>query len=156
MDVVKEIKEIKTQLAYSRNIGFFFGAGTSCALKIPDIAALTNGVEAKLKDHHLNHFKAIRDNLKGSAPAGKTVTIEDILNQIRRIREITNEKPDQEFIKVSGEAAKKLDQEICKSIYSLIDEKEKSADLANTKRFFAWLHACPVIERAIMPNILRL
>jgi hypothetical protein len=37
MDVVKEIKEIKTQLAYSKNIGFFFGAGTSCALNIPDI-----------------------------------------------------------------------------------------------------------------------
>src|SRR5690242_8460258 len=48
MDVVKEIKEIKTQLAYSKNFGFFFGAGTSCALKIPDIAALTIGVEAKL------------------------------------------------------------------------------------------------------------
>jgi len=140
MDVVKEIKEIKTQLAYSKNFGFFFGAGTSCALKIPDIAALTKGVEAKLKGDHLKNFKAIRDNLKSSAPAGKTVTIEDILNQIRRIREITNEKPDQEFIKVSGEAAKKLDQEICKNIYGIIDEKEKTADLSNTKRFFAWLN----------------
>ena len=140
MDVVKEIKEIKTQLAYSKNFGFFFGAGTSCALKIPDIAALTIGVEAKLKNDHLKHFRAIRDNLKSSAPAGKTVTIEDILNQIRRIREITNEKPHQEFIKVSGEAAKKLDQEICRNIYGIIDEKEKTADLANTKRFFAWLN----------------
>ena len=37
MDVVKEIKELKTQLAYSKNIGFFFGAGTSCALNIPNI-----------------------------------------------------------------------------------------------------------------------
>jgi hypothetical protein len=140
MDVIKEIKEIKTQLAYSKNIGFFFGAGTSCALKIPNIAMLTTGVEGKLKDDHLKNFKAIRDNLIASAPAGKSITIEDILNQIRRIREITNEKADQKFIEVSGEAAKKLDQEICKHIYSIIDEKEKAADLTNTKRFFAWLN----------------
>jgi hypothetical protein len=33
-------------------------------------------------------------------------------------REITNEKPDQEFIKVSDEAAKNLDKEICKHIYT--------------------------------------
>lgn len=140
MDVIKEVKEIKTQLAYSKNIGFFFGAGTSCALKIPDIATLTKGVEAKLKDDHLKNFKAIRDNLTASATAGKSITIEDILNQIRRIREITNEKADQEFIKVSGEAAKNLDKEICKQIYGIIDEKEKVADLTNPKRFFAWLN----------------
>ncbi len=140
MDVVKEVKEIKTQLAYSKNIGFFFGAGTSCALKVPNIAMLTTGVEGKLKGDHLKNFQAIRDNLNASAPAGKTVTIEDILNQIRRIREITNEKPDQEFIKVSGEAAKNLDKEICNHIYSIIDEKEKAADLTNTGRFFAWLN----------------
>lgn len=140
MDVVKEIKEIKTQLAYSKNVGFFFGAGTSCALKIPDIVALTKGVETKLKDVHLKNFKAIRDNLTASVPASKSVTIEDILNQIRRIREITNEKTDQEFVKVSGDAAKKLDQEICKQIYNIIDDKEKAADLRNTRRFFAWLN----------------
>ena len=140
MDVVKEIKEIKTQLAYSKNIGFFFGAGTSCALKIPDIALLTKGVEAKLKDDDLKNFQAIRDDLKASAATGKVVTIEDILNQIRRIREITYEKADREFVKVSGEAAKKLDREICKHIYSIIDDKEKVADLTNTTRFFAWLN----------------
>src|ERR1035438_1583241 len=139
MDVVKEIKEIKTQLAYAKNIGFFFGAGTSCALKIPNIETLTTGVEAKLKNDHLKNFQAIRDNLKASAPAGKSVTIEDILNQIRRIREITNERADQAFIKVSGEAAKNLDKEICNQIYGIIDEKEKAADLTNTTRFFAWL-----------------
>ena len=53
MDVVKEIKELKNQLAYSKNIGFFFGAGTSCALKIPNIAMLTAGIEKNLKDDNL-------------------------------------------------------------------------------------------------------
>lgn len=138
MDVVKEIKELKNQLAYSKNIGFFFGAGTSCALKIPNIAMLTAGIEKNLKDDNLKNFKIIRDNLKKTL--GRDVNIEEILNHIRRIREITNEKPDQDFIKVTGEAAKDLDKEICNQIYNIIEEAEDKADLTNPRKFFAWLN----------------
>lgn len=138
MDVVKEIKELKNQLAYSKNIGFFFGAGTSCALNIPNIAMLTAGIEKNLKGDHLNNFKLVRDNLK--ATLGKDVNIEEILNHIRRIREITNEKADQDFIKVTGEAAKNLDKEICNQIYNIIEEAEGKADLKNPRKFFAWLN----------------
>lgn len=138
MDVVKEIKELKNQLAYSKNIGFFFGAGTSCALKIPNIAMLTAGIEKNLKDDHLKDFNIVRDNLKTTL--GKDVNIEEILNHIRRIREITNEKPDQDFIKVTGEAAKNLDKEICNQIYNIIVEAEGKADLTNPRKFFAWLN----------------
>lgn len=138
MDVVKEIKELKNQLAYSKNIGFFFGAGTSCALKIPNIAMLTAGIEKNLKADNLKNFKIIRDNLKKTLE--RDVNIEEILNHIRRIREITNEKPDQDFIKVSGEAAKELDKEICNQIYEIIEEAEGKADLTNPRKFFAWLN----------------
>jgi hypothetical protein len=138
MDVVKEIKELKNQLAYAKNIGFFFGAGTSCALKIPNIAMLTAGIETNLKGDHLKYYKIVRDNLKASL--GKDVNIEEILNHIRRIREITNEKADQDFIKVSGEAAKNLDKEICNLIYDIIDGAEGKADLTNPRKFFAWLN----------------
>lgn len=138
MDVVKEIKELKNQLAYSKNIGFFFGAGTSCALKIPNIAMLTAGIEKNLKGDHLQNFKIIRDNLQKTL--GRDVNIEEILNHIRRIREITNEKPDQDFIKVTGEAAKDLDKEICNQIYEIIEEAEVKADLTNPRKFFAWLN----------------
>jgi hypothetical protein len=138
MDVVKEIKELKNQLAYSKNIGFFFGAGTSCALRIPNIAMLTAEIEKNLKGDHLKNFKIVRDNLK--ATLGKDVNIEEILNHVRRIREITNEKPDQDFIKVTGEAAKNLDKEICNQIYNIIEEAEKKADLTNPRKFFAWLN----------------
>ena len=138
MDVVKEIKELKNQLAYSKNIGFFFGAGTSCALNIPNIAMLTAGIEKNLKGDHLKNFKIVRDNLK--ATLGKDVNIEEILNHIRRIREITNEKGDQDFIKVTGEAAKNLDKEICNQIYNIIEEAEGKADLTNPRKFFAWLN----------------
>lgn len=138
MDVVKEIKEFKNQLAYSKNIGFFFGAGTSCALNIPNIAMLTAGIEKNLKGNHLKNFKLIRDNLKKTL--GRDVNIEEILNHIRRIREITNEKSDQDFIKVTGEAAKELDTEICNQIYEIIEEAEDKADLTNPRKFFAWLN----------------
>jgi len=138
MDVVKEIKELKNQLAYSKNIGFFFGAGTSCALNIPNIAMLTAGIEKNLNGDLLKNFKIIRDNLKTTL--GREVNIEEILNHIRRIREITNEKPDQDFIKVTGEAAKNLDKEICNQIYNIIEEVEGKADLTNPRKFFAWLN----------------
>jgi hypothetical protein len=138
MDVIKEIKELKNQLAYSKNIGFFFGAGTSCALGIPNIALLTLEVEKKLTDDNLLNYKIIRDNLKTTL--GRDVNIEEILNHIRRIREITNEKPDQDYVKVTGESAKKLDKEICTQIYNIIDEAEKKADLTNPRKFLAWLN----------------
>ena len=138
MDVVKEIRELKNQLAYSKNIGFFFGAGTSCALNIPNIEMLTAGIELKLKDDDLKNFKIIRDNLKTTL--GKNVNIEEILNHIRRIREITNDKSDQDFIKVTGETAKNLDKEICNQIYEIIEESEGKADLTSPRKFFAWLN----------------
>jgi hypothetical protein len=138
MDVVKEVKELKNQLAYSKNIGFFFGAGTSCALDIPNIEMLTAGIEKKLTGDNLKNFKIIRDNLKSST--GKNVNIEEILNHIRRIREITNEKADQNYINVSGEAAKNLDKEICNQIHDIIAESEGEADLTNPTKFFAWLN----------------
>lgn len=137
INLVREIRELKTHLSYSKNIGFFFGAGTSCALKIPNVEQLTTGIEEKLKGDHLTNFKIIKADLEPTVTP-KTVNIEDILNQIRRIRELTGESK-KEYLKVSGESAKELDKEICTIIYDLIAEKEASADLDNTKKFFAWL-----------------
>lgn len=48
INVIREIRELKTHLSYSKNIGFFFGAGTSCALGIPNVEQLTTGIESKL------------------------------------------------------------------------------------------------------------
>lgn len=137
LDVVKEIRELKTQLAYSKKIGFFFGAGTSCTLNIPNIAKLTEDVEKALDGKLLPSFGIIRDDLKATI---KNVNIEDILNQIRRIREITKDKKDKEYITVSGEKAKDLDNAICKCIYDIITAAEEKADLATPIKFFAWLN----------------
>lgn len=137
INLIKEIRELKSQLSYSKNIGFFMGAGTSCALGLPNISQLTSQVESTLTEPSLSFFNIIKADL---ARPKKVISIEDILNQIRRIREITDDSPDRQFIGVSGSNARDLDVEICKSIYNLITEKETNADLTTPKKFFAWLN----------------
>ena len=136
LDLVKEIRELKTQLAYTKNLGFFFGAGTSCALNIPNIEKLTLDIEGALSGDLLKHFRAVKEDLKGTI---KKPNIEDILNQVRRIREITADKNDRKYIEVSGEAARDLDKAICRLIYDIITKGEEKADLTASTRFLAWL-----------------
>lgn len=139
IDVSREIKELKNQLAYSKNIGFFFGAGTSCALKIPNIEMLTERIEKGLSPKELLNYTIIKEDLK-SIFSDRKINIEDILNQIRRIREITNDQDSKDFIKVSGDSAKNLDKAVCNLIYKIISESEEDADLTTTRKFFAWLN----------------
>ncbi len=137
LDVVKEIRELKTQLAYSKKTGFLFGAGTSCSLGLPSIATLTSQVESGLSGDVLTNFKVLRDDLKASA---KNVNIEHILNQVRRVRELTGDHASRDYLKVSGEAAKNLDKQICTQIYDIITKAEEKADLGTPKQFLAWLN----------------
>ena len=59
INLVREIRELKNQLSYSKNIGFFFGAGTSCALKIPNVEQLTDGIEGTLSNEFKTNFDLI-------------------------------------------------------------------------------------------------
>lgn len=139
LDVIKEIRELKTQLAYPKKIGFFFGAGTSCALNIPNIEKLTSQIEGELKGAFLKNFQAIKADLKD--PKSKSpINIEEILNQTRRIREITSDKADRKYLDISGDEARKLDHEICKHIYEIITAEEDKADLTIPTKFCAWLN----------------
>jgi hypothetical protein len=138
ISVSREIRELKTHLAYSKNVGFFFGAGTSCALNIPNVEQLTNSIDTALVGEFKTHFDLIKNDV-ATAVSPRPANIEDILNHIRRIRELTSEASSKSYVGVSGEAAKNLDKEICTKIYDLILEKEKIADLEITKKFFAWL-----------------
>lgn len=137
LNVIREIRELKTHLSYSKNIGFFFGAGTSCALGIPNVAQLTTAIETKLVDNNLKNFQLVKRDLE-TIISNRKVNIEDILNQIRRIRELTNETS-KVYQGVSGEDAKSLDKEICTIIYDVIAEKESKSNIDQTKKFFAWL-----------------
>lgn len=137
INIIREIRELKTHLSYSKNIGFFFGAGTSCALGVPNVEILTAEIEAKLTGDFLANFKLVKADLETNITTRK-VNIEDILNQIRRIRELTGESA-KVYEGVSGENAKLLDKEICTVIYDIIADKESVANIDNTKKFFAWL-----------------
>ncbi|WP_405352012.1 SIR2 family protein [Nonlabens sp. Asnod3-H03] len=138
-NIIREIQELKNQLSYSKNVGFFFGAGTSTALGIPNIAQLTKGVEDALVEELLQNYIIVKKDLETTF-TDKTINIEDILNQIRRIREITGEKKDKRYLEIDGESAKSLDIEICNKIHNILSEKEKTADIKNTKKLMAWMN----------------
>lgn len=137
VDLVKEIREFKTQLAYAKRIGFFFGAGTSCALGIPNIVQLTAAVKDALPDPQRAQFQAIEDDLSGGV---RSPNIEDVLNHTRRIRELTHDKPDKAYLGISGESAHELDKHVCKQIHTTITAAEEKADLRVPTRFFSWLN----------------
>ena len=103
-NLVREIRELKNQLSYSKRCGFFFGAGTSCALGVPNIAILTTSVEEALKEDFEQYFKNIKDDLESSYP-DKSINIEDILNQLRQIRSITGEKDEKSYLGITGKSA---------------------------------------------------
>lgn len=138
-NLVREIRELKNQLSYSKKYGFFFGAGTSCALGVPNIATLTTEVEKNLAGTSLKHFKILKADLCSTYP-DKQINIEDILNQLRQIRSITGEKEDKKYLDINGKYATELDDEICKKIYAILSTSEGKVDLSNTKKFFAWLN----------------
>lgn len=139
-NLIREIKEFKNQLSYSKNIGYFMGAGCSCALGIPNISQLTEGIEKSLKGTEKTNFEKIKKDLSESNKDGRQINIEDILNHVRRIREITSEQKDRKYLEISGEEAKNLDIKICKFIYEILAKKEGDADFKITKQFLAWFN----------------
>lgn len=138
-NLVREIRELKSQLSYSKRYGFFFGAGTSCALKIPNIAGLTSEVEKSLSRASATNFETVKNDLVSTYTL-KNINIEDILNQLRQIRMITGERDDKSYLGISGKCAKELDGEVCEAIFKTISDKERTADLSTPKKFFAWLN----------------
>lgn len=138
INVIQEIDELKKLLSYSKNIGFFFGAGTSCAFGLPNVIKLTEEVELKLQ----NEMKTFFQNLKQSLIEllGRTnISVEDILNYVRQIREITGERKDREYDGIDGESARILDELICRNIFEIIQTKEEDSDIKELRKFFAWL-----------------
>lgn len=138
-DLIREVQELKNQLSYSKNIGFFVGAGCSCAMGIPNIQQLTEEVEKSLGEEIKKKYQIISKDLS-ETKSGDSVNIEDILNHVRRIRDITHENKAKKYLDITGEEAKDLDIAICKSIYTIIEKKEAGVDLTTTKQFIAWLN----------------
>lgn len=132
----KELKEFKNQINLSSRIGFLFGAGTSCALGIPNLNKLTIKIEKKINVK----FKPVLDKIKKHLDNinSPTKSIEDVLNQLRLIRQITNESKDVKFLDIDGETAKLFDKDICDNIYKIIKTDEEKVDISNIVKFFLW------------------
>lgn len=140
LNVTTHMNGIRRVLAYSSNIGFFFGAGTSCAFGLPAIDKLTERVKNTLSPEMLSVFSQIEDTIKDLSKSSK-ISVENILNYIREIRVLTNERPDYKFTEVSGLQAAEIDKAICLGIYKIINEDSEKADISLLRRFFAWYAA---------------
>ena len=115
-DPQKEICEIRNQLSYVKRIGCLLGAGTSKALNISDLTGLTK----KVKERIAKKYKDILKNIKMGLhikEADDSLTIEQILDQARLIRQLANDNADRSFENVSGKDAVELDMEICNNSY---------------------------------------
>ncbi len=137
VNVIHYMNEFRNILSYATNIGFFFGAGTSCAFGLPNITTLTDECKQRLSSSEQMVFddieKAIKD-LEGK----KVVSIEDVLNYIRQIRDLTQGRTDYKFGSVTGKQAIELDKKICNAIFEVIKDKEELADISDLRRFMAW------------------
>ena len=139
-NVIRHMNEFRNILSYASNIGFFFGAGTSCAFGLPNIVQLTNRVKTSLAADQLTLFESVESSIMDLS--GKTsVTVEDVLNYLREIRELTRNRRDYDFKGLSGEQAAILDQAICLLIFKIIKCDTDSADFSALRRFFAWYEA---------------
>ena len=56
LNVIHQVNELKKILSYASKIGFFFGAGTSCAFGLPNVAKLTTDIEATLSPPEQNRY----------------------------------------------------------------------------------------------------
>ncbi len=139
VDLGREMDDLKNLLSYSKNIGFFMGAGSSCAFGLPNVYSLTDEVRDCMIEDMKSVFVKLESSLIEQYPDKKKVTVEDILNYVRQIREITGENENRFYEQVSGLTAKILDEKICECIFKVIQSKEMSANIEELQKFFAWL-----------------
>ena len=137
INVIHHMNVFRNILSYATNIGFFFGAGTSCAFGLPTIWKLTE----KTKDALSTSERTLYDSAEALVKdlSGKSdVTIEAILNHLREIRELTNGRTDYDFKGITGKQASDLDNTICNAIFKIIKYHTEQADVSILRRFFAW------------------
>lgn len=135
LDPFLQLAEIRNQISYTKRIGFLFGAGTSKAIGISDISALTKKVETNLKSPHKKNFGTVKNSIDKNLQH-----IEGVLNQTRLIRQITSDEKGKTFGKISGEDAKDLDKAICNEIYEILSAEESAANIQISMKFLSWLN----------------
>lgn len=137
ISVIRHIEEFKNILLYSKNIGFFFGAGTSCAFGLPNIISLSKDVKEQFSSENQKAFDMITEIVK-KVHLKENPTIEDVLNYARQIKDITGGLPDIEYSGITGSTIKALEKDMCDKIYKVISEKENEACFKELRDFFIW------------------
>ena len=114
-DPIRSALEIREQLSSDkRKLGFFMGAGTSMAVGVPGIDALTTEVQNILEDPKKAQFKNIISSI------GEKANVEEVLNRVRLFRELLENSSGKEIEGLNKDAAKNLDADICKAIYRIV------------------------------------
>ena len=139
LNVVYYMNDFRSILSYATNIGFFFGAGTSCAFGLPTMKQLTDQVRSSLST--LSTFQPLFENAEKTIKdltRKDPITLEDILTYLREVRELTRGQENFHFNELNGVQAKKLDLGICSEIFKTIKKASETADIVPLRRFFTW------------------
>lgn len=129
--------ELREHLASDkRKLGFFMGAGTSMAIGLPGIDKLSELVEEALPSEELKaNFLKIKEEISSDSK-----NVEIVLNRIRLIRELLDDKAENVHNGISGESIKTLDHEVCRAIHKAVT----TADVGDKRphvTFSQWLHS---------------
>ncbi len=135
-DPLRAAFEIREQLASEkRRLAFFFGAGSSMAVGMPGIEALTTKVMERLSGALKTDFQAILNEL----PQGSNV--EQALDRIRIYRELFGKDEVKEIAGIKGAgAARNLDLSVCQAISSCV-RNDPAKELGPHIVFSQWLRA---------------
>jgi hypothetical protein len=144
ISIIRELDSLVGKFSSNVKTSYFLGAGTSMSMGMDGIDNLTT--KAIDESIYNPQIQIIQDAERSKKPDGGVVTIEDILNSLRSIRSLTGDKPELNFLGISGEIAKKMDIEICNKIYDILMSKEKeiTADVKNFEtilKFGAWINS---------------
>jgi hypothetical protein len=120
-----------------RHVAFLFGAGTSKAAGLPDIAELAAEVGDMLEDQPDLH-DAYRKLIQ-------TRNIEEVLTRARLVSSLL-EGTSETFDSLDAEAARRLDRAICSAIRSIVSKEPETTQIH--RAFAGWLgraeHDSPV------------
>jgi len=127
--------ELREQLASDkRRLAFFMGAGTSMAVGVPGIDALSASVESKLTGDDKKAYVTVRSEL------GAKANVELVLGRVRLLRELLGDQKDKTHENLTGAVVRSLDVAVCKAIRDIVSECPPNATTPH-KIFAQWLCA---------------
>lgn len=137
-DPKREAEEVREQLSSDRRrLVVLFGAGTSQAVGLDGVQALTQNIRATLTvPSQQNHYDRLLAN------GGQGANVEHVLNRLRLCRELIGGDANAVADGLRGAEARDLDRAICKAIYDRV-RIEPSGGIQPHVDFASWLGSIP-------------